>query len=178
MSLGKTVFWSVAVCVLILSGVPAYSQNVAKIGVFDLQRALEESDAGKAAQDEIIKKGKKMKASLEKLGEEIKQIEESLERDLLVMSKDKREEKERDYRIKANDLRTSQKSYLAEMKDLETKYVLRMRDEIYEIVAGIGKKENYLLVVEKTIVVYSPKTIDITDQVIKRYNTWFTKKNK
>jgi outer membrane protein len=52
--------FSVIFCLSVLFVVSSFAADVAKIGVIDLQRVLETSDAGKAAQVEITKKGLKM----------------------------------------------------------------------------------------------------------------------
>ena len=47
-----------------------------------------------------------------------------------------------------------------------------------EIVNEIGKKEGFLLIIERAPIVYSPKAIDITDRIVKEYNTLFAKESK
>jgi len=44
-----------------------------------------------------------------------------------------------------------------------------------EIIEEIGKSEGYLLIMDKRGVLYSPSTIDITDQVVKKYNAKYSK---
>ena len=47
-----------------------------------------------------------------------------------------------------------------------------MQKAVFEIVQEIGKKEGYLLIIEKSNagVIYNPESIDITDKVITAYN--------
>ncbi len=74
-----------------------------KIGVIDFQKILETSSAGKAAQVDIKKVGKQLEADLKKKETEIEAIKSRLDREALVMSREMREEKEREGRIKLND---------------------------------------------------------------------------
>ncbi len=84
--------------------------DVAKIGVIDYQKVLETSAAGKAIQNALKAKNEKMAADLQRKGGEIETIRKRLERESMVMSKEMREEKEREQRIKMNDFKTLQKS--------------------------------------------------------------------
>jgi outer membrane protein len=63
---------------------------------------------------------------------------------------------------------------------VEKKLVNRIQKAIFKIVEEIGKKEGYLLVVEKREggVLYFPNTIDITDKLIHQYNAEHTLKSE
>jgi len=158
--------------------VSAYGADVAKIGVVNFQKILETSNAGKEAMAEISKQGKKMEADLNSKGLEIEEVKKKLEREALVMSKEMREEKEREIRIKINDIKTLRKRYESNLRDVQKRLVNRIRKELLELVKDVGKKGGYLLIIENIGVLYSPKTIDITDEIIQKYNVSFDKKTK
>jgi outer membrane protein len=160
------------------SGNPAQAANVAKIGIIDFQRILETSDSGKTAQAEINRQGKKMEAELKKKGAAIEELKKKLEREALIMSKDMREQKAREMRIKVNDLKTLQQKYMQEFKAKEKTLVQQIQKKIVDAVTKIGKKEGYLLILEKREggVLYSPASIDITDKLIKMLNADSKKK--
>ena len=151
--------------------------DVAKIGVANLQRILETSNQGKSAQDEIKKQKDKMEQELKQKGGEIEELRKQLERESMVMSKEKREEKEREIRIKLNDFKSLQKRYRTELQNLEKKLVNALLKEVSTLVDEIGKKEGYLLIINNAGVMYSPNSINITDQVIKELNARFAKKS-
>ena len=159
-------------------GGSGFCADVAKIGVVEFQRLFENSDAGKDIKAEITVQGKKMEAELKEKGVEIEEIKKRLEREALVMSKDMREEKEREFRIKVNDIKTLQKKYEAELQGIQKKLMGELQSETLEIIDEIGKSGGYLLIMDKRGVLYSPTTIDITDDVIKQYNVRYNKKKK
>ncbi|GAH65583.1 unnamed protein product [marine sediment metagenome] len=113
---------------------PMYGADVAKIGIVDFQRILETSSAGKIAQAEISKQGQKMEADLKERGAAIDAIKKKLEREALVMSKEMRQEREREFRIKINDLKELQKKYMAEFKQREQRLVNRIQKDIFKLV--------------------------------------------
>ena len=151
--------------------------DVAKIGVANLQRVLEASNQGKSAQQEIKKQKDQMEQEMKQKGGEIEELRKQLERESMVMSKDKREEKEREIRIKINDFKSLDKRYRAQLQRLEKKLVSELLKEVSALVEEIGKKEGYLLIINKPGIMYSPKSIDITDQVIKELNARYAKKS-
>jgi outer membrane protein len=156
----------------------SYGADVAKIGIVDFERVLKTSSAGKKATAEINNQGKKIEADLKQKGEEIEAIKNKLEREALVMSKEMREEKEREIRIKINDFKSLQKRYVAEFKEHEKRLVGRIQEEILKIVDEMGKQEGFLLILEKREagVMYFPNSIDITDRLIQKYNVNFAQK--
>ncbi len=179
---GKMRIFKIAFVTMVFSicfcAASSYGADVAKIGVVSFQKILEKSDAGKKATAEINKSGKEMEASLKTKGEEIDASKKKLEREALVMSKEMREQKEREIRISINDFKTLKNKYMADFKQHEARLVRDIQKEVLEIVTEMGKKEGFLVIFEKREagVLYSPDTIDITDRLIQRYNSIFSKK--
>jgi outer membrane protein len=151
--------------------------DVAKIGVANLQRVLEASNQGKSAQEKIKKQKDQMEQELKQKGGEIEELRKQLERESMVMSKEKREEKEREIRIKINDFKSLDKRYRAQLQNLEKKLVNALLKEVSTLVKEIGKKGGYLLIINNTGVMYSPGSINITDQLIKELNARYDKKS-
>ena len=98
----KAMFATGLAVLLLLSGGPAFSADPVKIGVVDLQKILETSNSGKAAQNELKVQRDKMQADMKQRGNEIQEIESRMQREAMVMSKETREEKEREHRIKVS----------------------------------------------------------------------------
>jgi len=171
MNMMKNILAAGVLSILFLTGASS-AADVAKIGVVDFQKILEVSNPGKTAQVEINKQGKQMETDLKDRGAEIEDIEKKIERESLVMSKDVRDEKQREMRIKIGDFKALQQKYMEDFKALENRIISKIQKEVIELVQEIGKKEGYTLVVEKRTggVIYAPMSIDITDTVIQIYN--------
>ena len=157
-------------CFILVSFSAVHAADVAKIGVVDFQRFLTTSKAGKSAQEEFKSQGEKMEAELKKAEDEIKKLKERLEREAMVMSAEMREEKEREYRIKINDFKQQKQAFMGKLKTLENRLVSEIRDELLDLIQKTGKDEGYLLIIDRAAVHYSPSAIDITDNLIKKYN--------
>jgi len=152
--------------------------DVAKIGVIDFQKVLETSTAGKFIQSELKKENEKMAADLQQKGQEIEQLGKRLERESMVMSKEMREEKEREQRIKVNDFKTLQKKYRTELQKLQVQLMEQLQSDVTAITQEIGKKEGYLLIMDKRGVVYAPTSVDLSDTLIQQLNQKSAKAKK
>lgn len=152
--------------------VPGYSADVAKIGVIDFQKILTESSAGKQAQKEISEKGAELKAKLEEMKNEVEEMNLTLERESLVMSNDKKAEKRREMRIKINDFKQKQVEFENEFKAMESRIVMSIQKDVRAIAQEMGTEQGFLLILMKEAagIVYSPDHVNITDQVIEKYN--------
>ena len=119
-----------------------------------------------------------MESDLKQKGSEIEKIRQRLERESMVMSKEMRDDKEREQRIKINDFKTLQKRYRSDLQKLEANLMNQLKADIKELVETIGKKEGYLLIINKFGVLYAPGSIDITDKLIQKLNASFAKRKK
>ncbi|MCU0614149.1 MAG: OmpH family outer membrane protein [Desulfobacterales bacterium] len=146
--------------------------DAAKIGLVDFQKVLDNSTTGKAAQAEINKKGQAMEAEIRKMGEEAEALKNNLEREALVMSREAKEEKERELRAKVTDLRTVQNKHMQTFREAERELVQKIQKEVMDLVKEIGAKEGYQLILERreSGAIYFLDSMDITNQVIEAYN--------
>jgi len=166
-------------CLVGFSG-RASGAEVAKIGIVDFQKVIDESNVGKRSAAQIKAQGKKMEQILKEKEAELQELKKTLEQKALVMSRESREEKERQLRIKTNDLRSLKRRYMDNLKDLNLKLSDRIKKDVFDIVEEIGKREGYLLILERRFggVVYAPNAIDITSKVIQRYNALDAKRKE
>jgi outer membrane protein len=172
----KAMFTTGLAVLLLLAAGPAFSADPVKIGVVDLQKILETSNSGKAAQNELKAQRDKMQADMKQRGNEIQEIEGRMQREAMVMSKETREEKEREHRIKVSDFQALQRKYQGDLQEIERKLMGRLQAEITSLVSDIAKKEGYLLVISNIGVIYSLPSTDITERLIQELNAKSGKK--
>jgi outer membrane protein len=172
----KAMFVTGLAVLLLLSGGPAFSADPVKIGVVDLQKILETSNSGKAAQNELKVQRDKMQADMKQRGNEIQEIESRMQREAMVMSKETREEKEREHRIKVSDFQALQRKYQGDLQEVERKLMGKLQSDITSLVGDIAKKDGYLLVISNIGVIYSLPSTDITERLIQELNAKSGKK--
>ena len=149
-----------------------------KIGIIDFQKILDESKAGQAAQASINNRGKQMESDLKAKGSEIEDMKKRLEREVLVMSREMREEKEREFRIKINDFKSMQQNFAKQAREMQVNAMRRIRNDVDEIAAAIGGSEGFALILEtkEAGVLYAPQAVNLTDKVIARYDVQYAVK--
>ncbi len=167
-----------AALLVFTTGTFAFGADVAKIGVIDFEKILMESVVGKSTQKKLKNRGVELQAKLEKEKEELDGLSKAFEREALVLSDEKKREKEREFRIRVNDLKKMQAEFSKELKGMEIQMINEIQKDVFDIVSKMGKSQGYLLIVEKKSagVVYMPGQVDITDKVIKKYDAKAPKK--
>lgn len=177
--MGRTsVFFLAVMVVFFCSTGFSFAAEEFKIGIVDFQKVVSTSSPGKIAKKAVDKKGKELENSLKKKGNEIEKLKKDLDRESLVMTKDKFLEKQREIRIKINDFKALKASYAQQFKQMEARSITKIKNDVLGIVRKIGEKEGFKLIVERneTGAMYYPESMDITDEVIKEYNKTAVKK--
>lgn len=151
-----------------------------KIGVFELQKIMDESSAGKMMKLQLKEKYTGLQNDLKKEQDELEVMQKALEREALVLSAQKSNEKKRAFRIRFNDFQEMKQSFPRNMKALEDSFKKRVITDIFKIIDKIGKEEGYTIIMEKKTagVFFHTPASDITDKIIKIYNVDTSKKQK
>lgn len=157
------------VCIASASG---FAADAPGIGLVDFQKILKESSAGKFARQKINKRGQELEKNLKGMQDKIEGLRDKLEKEALVMSAEKREQKKREIRIKINDFKQKNEQYKKEFQQMRQEVINNMKKEVFNLAQELGKNEGYLLIMEKNTagVLYYSDSIDITDEVITKYN--------
>ncbi len=150
-----------------------------KIGVINFDKILQESSAGKMIQKEFKAKAEEFQQAILAEKKLLDEMSKTFEREALVLSPEKKQEKQREFRIRVNDFKKMQQDFQNQFKKLELQKLNEIRKQVFEIAGQIGKKESYTLILEKKIsgIVYYPNTLDITDKIIEEYNLKTSKAN-
>ena len=143
-----------------------------RIAVIDFQRILDDSRAGKAAQETINQQGRQMEAELKAKGDALEQMKEQLQKDSLVMSQETREEKEREFRIQINEFRESQQEFAKKAREMQMRAMGKIRQDIDTLAKAYAEEKGFTLMIEKQEagVIYVPAQLDVTNEIIRRYD--------
>jgi outer membrane protein len=153
---------------------PLLAQEPSKIGYVDVQKALNASTAGRTAVEKLRALFEERKVELEREKASIEQRKDELDKQALLMNDATRRERqdeirrlERDWTRKINDSKE-------EMSQQEARFLDQIRREIQTVIDELGQEQGYLLILEKnaSAVMYAPESIDLTEEVVKRYDAW------
>jgi outer membrane protein len=143
-----------------------------KIGFVDVQKAINECQAGVEAKKAIIKDVEKLQHLNDEKQKELQTMKEYLDKQSLMLNSEARAAKEKDFQNKLKDFQRWQEDNQNEMnqKRLEAEKSVGMG--LQKVIQKIAADEGYTFVLVKndTLVLYASKSVDLTDRVIKAFD--------
>lgn len=142
-----------------------------KIGVVDLQLALESVNDGKKAKEKIEKEFKEKEKIYQTRETEVKKLYENFQKQALAISEKAKVEKQAEIQKKYMEVTQLREQF---GKDYE-KRIAEFRDPIIKslnsVIIDVSKtKKLDLVYANQSGVIYAKDSIDITNDVIKSYN--------
>lgn len=143
-----------------------------KIGVVDLQRALNESSSGKKAKDQFKGEFEKMQDGLKREKDQLDRLKEDLDKKSVVLNDDQRKIKMEDFERRRRDLRRKLEDADAELRKKDQELTGSILKDLAIVIQEIGEREGYTVILENSSssVLYGSKSIDITDSVLKAFD--------
>ncbi len=143
-----------------------------KIAYIDIQRAINECNAGKEAKKTITKDVEKFQRLIADKQKELQTMKESLEKQALMLTPDARANKEKEYQNKLREFQRWGEDTQNEMNQKRVEMERRISADLVKVIQKLGTDEGYTLILEKNenIVLFGSKTIDITDRAIKAFD--------
>ena len=149
-----------------------------KIGIVDLQKVLDESARGREAMNLLAAEFEKKKKELDLKEEELEKIKDEITKRSSLWSLKVKQEK-------SDELEKSMKEYRRMRADLEEEMDKKNKNlsgkimsDIIDLVNKLGEQENFSLILERGNAIFISSGIDITDKVIKLYNSSTKPKNE
>lgn len=150
-----------------------------KIAVFDMQKALDESLAGKEAVESMKKEYQSLQKDIDTKSMELKKMQDEINAQSAILSEDAKQAKMDEYQKKLKALQTTIKDANDDFKKKEQMLVNKIANELRDVVEKLGKELGYGIIFEKreSGVLYNADASDITNLVVERYNKeWKAKK--
>jgi outer membrane protein len=151
---------------------PALARAEQKIGFVDLQRALNEVDEGKAAKALLKKDFDEKQKQLDGKKTEFDKLQADLEKQSVVMSDAAKKEKANELDHRARELQGLFMQLQKDLSDRERDATKGIYDRMAGIVREIAEAEGFSVVLERGAgVVYAPNSLDLTNELIRKYNS-------
>ncbi len=143
-----------------------------KIGSVDIQRAVNECNAGKEAKKRIAKEVEKFQRLIADKQKELQALKESLDKQGAMLSQEARTNKERDYQNKLREFQRWGEDNQNELNQKRMEMERNISLGLVKVIQKVGADDGFTLILENNeqIVLYASKVIDITDRVIKIYD--------
>jgi outer membrane protein len=172
----KKPFWGgmLACCLifvaLLVMPFASHAADAVKFGAIDVQKVLNESENGKKAKSDLEGLIKSKQITIDEKGKAIEKLKADIEKQASVLSADARKNKEEELEKSAREYQRLVQDSQAEIKKREAELTETILKDIKDLVEKTGETEGYALILEKGMVLYSNKGIDITDTILKKYD--------
>jgi len=168
----KKLLISIAATALALPVFAQTSTTQGRLAVIDVQRVLNTSVAGKAAQEKLKKLQEDKVARANKMQDDMKALDTEINTKKLSLSEDKLADLQKQLADKQVALQRFGQDADKELGDARDKELLALENRIKPVIDQIGKEMGLAVIFNKfeSGLVYASDAIDITDTVIKRFN--------
>jgi outer membrane protein len=167
--------FTVVVCSLLmvlLAGTLVAAEEY-KIGYVDLQRALNESSAGKQAKEKFTAEVKRAESDILRRKDEVEKLGASLEKQSSMLKDDARADKEKQFIQMQKDYERKVKDAKDELQIKDAQLTKGILEDLVTIIKNYGKENKYTIIFEKseTVLLYATESIDLTDKVLSLYDS-------
>lgn len=153
-------------------GCLAWGAEPIKLAYVDIQKALNLSEAGKAAKKQMMLEVEMMRKNFAGKHKELEKLKDDLEKRGSVLSEAARDEKARDYQAKVRDLQRMERDYQDELQRKDRELTESILKKLEVVVKKMGEEGKYTLILEKNQagIIYIADVLDLTDELIKIFD--------
>jgi outer membrane protein len=158
---------------VVMSGTVCNAANMVKVGVLDLQKALNATSEGLAAKERLRKKHEAKQKQVDTKKGELDSLEERIKSP--VLSEEAKGELEEEYMRKRAQLIEFVQTAKEEEERENQQFSTQILDGLVKIAREIAQRDKYTLILEKTgggVVFFEPE-MDLTEEIVKIYNERF-----
>jgi len=172
---GKSFRIAIGVLLLVIVGGlfigTVYSADI-KIGSVDIQKAVNECNAGKEAKKALTKDVEKFQRFIAEKQKDLQDMKELLEKQGSMLSPEAREAREKELQTRLRDFQRWGEDIQNEINQKRIEIERNISIGFQKVIQKLGADEGYTLILEKNenIVLFTSKSTDITDLVIKAYD--------
>ncbi len=144
-----------------------------RIGVVDFQRAGTECDEGKAAMAALQKQRDEKLKPFKAKQAEFETLRADFEKQASVLSDTVKQQKQADLQKRGEELQQMLMQAQQDLANQEDEVTKGVSDRLNLIIREIAEKDGIQVVINKAAVVFAPDAMDLTNEVIRKYNARF-----
>ncbi len=144
-----------------------------KLGLVDLQKALQNVEAGKNAKKSLEKEVTSKRTELEKRQTDLQKEAEGFEKKSALLSEPAKTKKQQELQKKFMELQKEAAESQMDLQKKERELTKPIIDELRTVIESLGKDKGLTLILEKNegAVLFAQGGEDLTDQVIEKFNS-------
>lgn len=168
----RSIFRMAALAALVVAvALPAAAQS--KIAVIDVQRVVSESDPGKQAIQKLKEVSDAKVQEGQNLQQELATLQDQFNKQRFTVSEERLAEMQKELEDKGITIRRFEDDAKRELDDARRRELGGLEERILPIINQLGQEQGITVIFNKfqSGLVYADETVDITDEVIRRFNT-------
>jgi outer membrane protein len=158
-----------AVLLLMAAAVPARAEI--KVAYVDIQRALNECNNGKRARSNIRVEAERAQTRLQREQSEAQGLKDELDKKGMLMPPDQRQNLEDELAKKMRTFQDDVKNERDELHQKDNEATAAIVRDLATVVHQLGERAGYTVVMEKGGLLWGIPSADITDEVIRSYDS-------
>lgn len=151
-----------ALCLAALPA-PAAAQN--KIGFVNTERILRDAIPAQRAQKKIEAEFAKRDQEMQKIAEQLKRMQDELDKDGVTMSESQRRNREREFGDLNRDFQRKQREFREDLNQRRNEELAQVIEQANRVIRQLAEQEKYDIIFQDAV--FATPRIDITDRVIK-----------
>ena len=144
----------------------ALAQASGKFGFVNTERILRDAVPAQRAQKKIESEFQKRDQELARIADQLKRMQDDLDKNSVTMSEAQRRNKEREFGELNRDFQRKQREFREDLNQRKNEELKQVIDHADRIVRQIAEQEKFDIIFQEMPAYVSPR-IDITDKVIK-----------
>ncbi len=167
----KKWLWVAAAALLLAVGTGAQEDGL-KIGVVDVDQALNATEEGKSAREEFSRKQREAESQVQPMVDRYRNLQEELKGKKFVLSDEALFEKQVELAELQNKIDSKLKELEGQLKIEQGRMIAPLQAKLKEIIETIGKEQGFTIILQRDApgVMYTREALDITDLVVSRFN--------
>ncbi|UCE87748.1 MAG: OmpH family outer membrane protein [Deltaproteobacteria bacterium] len=158
--------------VALLGTATAVRAEDVKIGIVDLDQALNATEEGKSAREELERKQREARSKVQPMVERFESLQQEIQGKKFVLSEEVLYQKQLDLIELRNEIESQMKELEGKLKVDQERIVGPLRKKLIDIVQKIGREGGYTVIIERGTpgLLYSREALDLTDSVIAQFD--------
>lgn len=151
---------------------PTFAHADVKLGFVDIQRALAETDEGKAAKKQLQSMMENKQKEIDSEQDALRKEKDLLEKQSSAMSEQTRNQKAQEFQAKVMQLAQKFEKEKQAMQLQQQQALNGILEKMEGVVKDIATREGITMVFDKSSgLVYAPASLDLTNELIRNYNS-------
>jgi outer membrane protein len=159
----QTLVQALSVAVLALPAAPALAEG--KIGFVNTERIMRESAPAQRAQKKIEGEFTKRDQELTRVAEQLKRMQEDIEKNTVTMTEAQRRTKERELGDLDRDFQRKRREFQEDLNQRRNEELAQVLEQANRAIRALAEQEKFDIIFQDAV--YANPRIDLTEKVIK-----------